>query len=359
MCFFRSQLTFYAAFLYLTCVDVAGQELDTTESIFASFGSDDSDDSNLAYVKDGDGNKFRICEGYVKFYAFRIGVFRFAVTALPKNGKPVDINACLRMQNAIMRITRTLAADTTKPSGLQMINIKSNDPMGDFRPTIFIKGILDRFVGKSEGEIFQWVESTQQSFNPPQYVTENNAIWKPDDSTDRLFVFSMSAIGKLPPSLNPLVAYLFGMLESSVDSVTHLDDTVLNQFVEECTYRRFSNPDGGIWQALHRDGGATLFFGEKNDFPNVPFDVQSRMVPGSEKHHRFGRPCATFSLAELTMFKRTFIRATTRHLRSLLNRPASEHDVQMARRLHECYGNVLWYRGNCGEASLVSSSHVR
>ena len=32
-------------------------------------------------LEDAEGNRFRICEGYIKYYAFRMAILRFAVTA--------------------------------------------------------------------------------------------------------------------------------------------------------------------------------------------------------------------------------------------------------------------------------------
>jgi hypothetical protein len=257
-----------------------------------------------------------------------------------------------------MRVSKDLSP------GLKMLNIRTGEEMGDFNSSMFIKGVLDRYVGKSEGEVLQWVSlepngaTVQRPFAPPRFISAAEGMWKPEAATNRLFVFSTAAVADIAPADISTVAYAFGKLEASVSDVSVGDDE-LARFSGKCAYTRFAFEGGeGMWHTFHRDGGASLLFGAESDFPDVPFNIHKRMLPGTEKHSRFGRPLSAFSLCELMNFKRTFMRNIHRELQLLVNKPSNEHDIKMAHNLHEAYARLLWYRVHCGEASSVSASSV-
>ena len=107
---------------------------------------DDVAEGNLAILEDADGKQYKICECYVKYYAFRMAILRFAVTANFDDSvnSEISCNNVLSMQDVVMRIGNNLSQTTgSKPTGLKMMNIKTSELIGDFNPGMFVRGILD------------------------------------------------------------------------------------------------------------------------------------------------------------------------------------------------------------------------
>lgn len=86
---------------------------------------------------------------------------------------------------------------------LEYKNHVTGDSYGEFDVNLFVKAALDTFVGKSEGR--HHVRSTPTSDGSDSDESDGDgvdfvdvpaeqAIWKPDMTSDRMFVFSMAAI---------------------------------------------------------------------------------------------------------------------------------------------------------------------
>lgn len=321
------------------------------------FGFDTRDavveESTLAILEDAEGNRFRICECYVKYYAFRMAVLRFAVTSEDEN--ILECKNILTVQDAILRIGHDLSqsAYEKKKSGLTLINVKTGASFGDFSTASFVKGILDRFVGKSAGEVF---DAAGRSFNPPKIISSEKARWWPTKHSDRLFTFTMVSVKGIPKELQKRVVYHFGMFESSLS--ISISDAQVEKFYndEERVNSKHITETGGIVHTFHQDGGTTIYFGDESSYSDIPFSIIARLKNDTDKSLRYGRPLSAFALCETIMLKRTFLHNIELQLKDLAAKSATQRDTEVVHKLQESYAEALWYRVHCGRNTQVSTS---
>ena len=313
-------------------------------------------ESTLAVIVDAEGNRFRICEGYVKYYAFRMAVLRFAVTSEDEN--ILSCKNVLTVQDAILRIGHDLLPNPygKRKSGLTLVNVKTGASFGDFSTASFVKGILDRFVGKSAGtEVF---DDAGQSFNPPKIVSAEEARWRQTKHSDRLFTFTMVSVGQVPKELQKRVVYHFGMFEPSLS--IRISDAQIEKFYsdEGKVNSKHKTETGGIVHTFHRDGGTTIYFGEEPAYPDIPFNIVSRLKNGTDKSLHYGRPLSAFALCETIMVKRTFLNIIELQLKDLVAKSATQRDSEVVHELQKTYAEALWYRIHCGGNTQVSTSNA-
>jgi len=284
-----------------------------------------------------------------------MAILRFAVTAEFEDSVDAKIscNDVLSMQDVVMRIGNDLSQPTgSNPTGLKMMNIKTSAFIGDFKPGMFVKGILDRFVGKSKGEVMEFTSGGPRSYDPPRHISADQARWKPTRNTDRLFSFLLIAVDKIPQELQQRLTYVFGMQEDSVE-VEISDEQVEKYNADSC---KVHGAGTSLVQTFHRNGGTTIFYGEDQAYPSVPFNILSRLKPKSEKSKIYGRPLASFSLCELMMFKHTFMRSIEIEIKEVVARTTTYRDTALVGELQEIYASALWYRVHCGTSTQVSTS---
>ena len=313
------------------------------------------EESSLAMLEDAEGNRFRICEGYIKYYAFRMAILRFAVTA--EDGNKLSCKNVLALQDAIFRIGHDLTHNAQrKGTGLILFNIKTGKAFGEFSTATFVKGILDRFVGKSAGEVLDFSTGRPRPHNPPKFISPENARWMPAKDSDKLFVFTMAAVGGLPKSLQKRALYHFGMLEPSL--AINISDAQVEKFYndEKRVNTKHISESGGIAHTFHRDGGSSIYFGEEPSYVDIPFNINARLKKGTDKSAYYGRPLSAFALCELLMVKRTFLRSIELQLKQLVAKSATQRDTEVVHALQDSYAEALWYRVHCGAATQVSTS---
>lgn len=106
--------------------------------------------SNLCRLEDADGNRFRVCEVYVRIFAFHLATLRFVVTAENNKGPP-SISHILGMQDIIhtvedgkgtarKRSSQARVGQVKDPRKvLKMFNYRTGQAMGNFNTSSFLK----------------------------------------------------------------------------------------------------------------------------------------------------------------------------------------------------------------------------
>lgn len=350
------------------------KRLNTLAQSFASSGAVHmsetlSEKSNICRLEDVKGNRYRICECYVRVFAFNLAVLRFAVTAENNKGPPT-LADILAVQDVIQHIQTnkasrrrsSVAKDTNSHSSkpqLKLFNFRTGQAMGDFNTSVFMKGILDCFVGKSAGEIMDPV--TNGPMFPPLFVEEHEAMWKPDKFTDQLFTFSMLGIEGLGPlEAYQEAVYRIGRGHSSVE--TRLSKKSIKAWLKNNAVGDQANEVGkGMWQTFSGGSAASIYMAPSTSCPQLPFRIEFRKKYDSDMAimpDGTRRPLAAFSLCEIMMLKRTFLRGVDFDLKELVNMSTSKQESKTLRALQTIYSKLVWFRANLGGSFVASTSET-
>ncbi|EDQ86535.1 uncharacterized protein MONBRDRAFT_10907, partial [Monosiga brevicollis MX1] len=111
-----------------------------------------------------------------------------------------------------------------------------------FQPKDFLYELLNRYIG-----------------------AEN---WRADEQTDRLFVYTLAAIGELRDPMDvATMIYKIGQMDWSVTEPVAAQS--IQDFQEQQCYLRYATPTTGLHTCFHRDGGATVYLGEESECPSL------------------------------------------------------------------------------------------
>eukprot|EP00118_Oscarella_pearsei_P013235 m.103520 g.103520 ORF g.103520 m.103520 type:complete len:575 (+) comp37191_c0_seq29:104-1828(+) len=253
-------------------------------------------------LRDKHGNMFNLNQVFIKVFSFNVGILRFAIMAQSK----VDVQAVLDVQNAVMRL------DDSKQAGRLSI-IENEEDKGLFLPKVFIRKLLnERFQGKN---------------------------WKADESTDRLFTFTLAGISQLKEEKEvKMAAYNIGQMEW--DAAAAVDERYVDEFRDNNVYTRYASPNGGLWSCFHPDGGCVLFFMEKSN--ELPLWGYSRLEKKKVSLFGSSRVLVAFSLIEVVVFQRMYLRNLDQRLSKLIM--SDKHDRHNLLALKRVHGELLRFR---------------
>eukprot|EP00118_Oscarella_pearsei_P013238 m.103691 g.103691 ORF g.103691 m.103691 type:complete len:447 (+) comp37191_c0_seq79:104-1444(+) len=182
-------------------------------------------------LRDKHGNMFNLNQVFIKVFSFNVGILRFAIMAQSK----VDVQAVLDVQNAVMRLDDSKQAGSAINFYFQFLFmhvplaalsrlsiIENEEDKGLFLPKVFIRKLLnERFQGKN---------------------------WKADESTDRLFTFTLAGISQLKEEKEvKMAAYNIGQMEW--DAAAAVDERYVDEFRDNNVYTRYASPNGGALNA--------------------------------------------------------------------------------------------------------------
>lgn len=168
-------------------------------------------------LQDRHGNKFSVREVYVRKMTFGVGIFRFALCC----DGAASLQAVLDAQNSVMRLTNPKTAGRMTVIGGEP-SLTGFQVDSAFEPQAFITNVLAQYVGQPGVDYFA------------------------DQATDRLFVYTLAAVGGLTTELAvKKAAYDIGQMEWS--ATASVDAAYLDEFRAKQCYNRFAQPDGGLW----------------------------------------------------------------------------------------------------------------
>lgn len=238
---------------------------------------------------------FELGQVFICRYTDSIGILRFAVSAK----EVVGVQTTLDIINSLMRLQ--------DPKGERPNIVKDGAKVLAFHPNVFIEGLLtDNFGAKG-------------------------VCWDADKETDRLFVYSMGVVTDCEsPELVKKVVYKISQMEDDARAVVSED--YLSEFnASDNVYKRFATSDGGIWSTFHVDGGSTLIFAEPKEAPDIPIYHDERLLGLRKRRiiHGSSRPLVGFSLTDILIFKRMFLRRINQELDQLIVTSSSSRKTLM------------------------------
>lgn len=275
-----------------------------------------SDTDLTVRLHDRRGNQYTLSSVFLREFRFEVGILRFVVRAKG----PVDLQAVLDLQNGLMRLS-------DKDS--QVVNCRLlREENSVFQPDAFLRQILASQYGASH--------------------------WRADASTDRLFVYTVAAIGGTTRHDDLMRAsYAIGQMEWKVPG--KLDPEIAKDFHSAHLFLRFASHNGGLWTSFHRDGGSTVLFAEQSDglHGNMftgPSSNMSTLVFGTT------RPLAALSLAECVLFQRTFLRDIDNTIHDLILKMRERSDRDSIAILKDVHSHLLQFRAEFSTKPVSSSS---
>ena len=174
-----------------------------------------------------------------------MAILRFAIAST----SDTDVHTVLQLRQAVMMLENPSPA----VGAAEEIRLISNtgEDLGQYNPKVFIKGVLDRFIGKSEGE--QVVRRRGTLVDPTEgdidkkaaqrrrslaIISAGEAMWCPDAHSDRLFTFTLGAIDGLGTDGIAEAAFRFGNPDAKPSETIH--SAVVDTFVKMCLESKFA-----------------------------------------------------------------------------------------------------------------------
>ena len=247
------------------------------------------------------GHLFDLSQVYICQFTDSIGILRFAVSAR----EPVGVQTTLDLLNGLMRLQED---KTERPS---IMRAEDGRRLFAFHPLVFIESLLTQHFG------------------------DKGVTWEADKETDRLFVYSMGVVSDCEGvDLVKKVVYKISQMEDDARAVVseeYLDDFAASNSV----YKRFATADGGIWSTFHVDGGSTLIFADAGEARDIPLYAAERMLRQKKIIHGSSRPLLGFSLSDLLIFRRMFLRRINQELDQLIvTSSSSRKTLTLIRGIH-------------------------